>query len=54
MRPRQQSPCPRALPGGMGRGFPTTRVEGRELDLADDSSVLSIQGSHTEVKTRES
>lgn len=52
MRPRQHSPCPRTLPGGMGSGFPTTRVEGRELDLADDSLVASIQGSHTEVKTR--
>lgn len=54
MRPRQHSACPRTLPGGMGSGFPTTRVEGRELDLADDSLVASIQGSHTEVKTRES
>lgn len=37
---------------GNGKWFPTTRAEGRELDLADDSLVLSIQGGHTEVKTR--
>lgn len=56
MRPRQHSPRPRSLPGGMGSGFPTTRgrAEGRELDLADDGSVLSIQSSHTEVTPGES